>query len=241
MDWLSTIILGFFGTALFGVPYFFFIAQREQELRTLLKAQRRRRVQRKYVRALVAAVRGEGEVEKARLLSGFRVLFSATVAILVLGYALHLGSDHAEIQARVADLEELVNQDASTEAETDSPDDPVSKARSFLEEARDLERSLARVKIAAWGIGLVAYAWYFWRSMVWQPFALLRSRFSWEVTRATRTLQSLAGKKELAQLASLETEVRDEKTLRRFVEEVRVLSKRHAVPELASAFDLWSE
>ena len=67
----------------------------------------------------------------------------------------------------------------------------------------------------------------------------MRRRFAHELERFTMRIQGLASKAELANLAVLESNVRDEQSLRTFIDATRDVASRHNVSALVETFDLW--
>lgn len=73
------------------------------------------------------------------------------------------------------------------------------------------------------------------------PFVVMRRAFAHELDRFALRIQGLAGKAELAQIAVAESRVRDEPSLKTFVELVKRVAERNEVPQIVKTFDLWDD
>lgn len=74
--------------------------------------------------------------------------------------------------------------------------------------------------------------------VIW-PFVRIRKQFSHEINLYLTRIQGLASKAELANLAVLESKVKNETSLKEFIEATREIANRHDVSELVKTFYLW--
>ncbi len=220
--------------------------------RERLRRSRRGWARRRYVKALVDAVRGEAHV--------FDTVAIAYILMFSLMALVSLNTFWTSVQTR--EVNHLVtiltaledsdsrgrvppqNGDASTvEAQTEVPDTAL-KAQMSIQEDDDLTRAVGALNVfdATMGyfyrLSLVLMSIAIW---LWTPFLVIRKQLSIDLQRAILRIQSLATKEQLARLAELESRVTNENTLRAFIYHIHHIAEQHNVAQLVARFNLWGD
>lgn len=164
--------------------------------------------------------------------SPHRTVVPLVPSIILVAFAIHEYTERDELRSQVAELEELVGEGGMVE-ETEAPE-PATKIRALIEETKQLERDCTRIFLVASILAAAAYVRFLWRYYLWGPFARMRSRFSYEISRAVRIIRALATREESAQLAALDIAVCDEKTLRAYVGQMVALARQYDVVGLTA-------
>ena len=150
--------------------------------------------------------------------------------------ALEIKSDRQALQ-RQYDLLTAIRSGAKvkiTEEKLDALDAEVQRSvPAFLKREEQMESNKHVVSIVYVLVG--AYLLLFWF-----PYVVIRKAFDHELTRFMLRIQGLASKAELAELAVAEARVKNEQSLRVFVDKIKVIAARHEIPQLVSTFDLWT-
>ena len=227
------------GTSLVAaILYGLFIANKEEAIRHYLKTRAVGFLRRRYVKALVSAIRGEDRVTESSQLS-----FVWVFVVFFLAYSLHSFIDELVTtyneHVEYIDKEILGNDpfENMTSEEQDAEIFESSKrliagVKKIDEQIDYLEKSLPVIYWLAW-----AYYMYFFS--IRRPYLLLRKRFAHEFSRYNANIQGLASKKELAELSVLESKVRDEESLKKLIEKTIEVAEKHDVTELTDSFELW--
>jgi hypothetical protein len=231
---LTVVLVSLATSAVVAVAYGFVFAQREDRIRLYLSRQGRGFVRGRYVSAFVGAVRGRAAAADTSLLA-FLVL------LIVFAAGLYFQNLSLQLQSSTETLESILARPAVQAGSAPQATEKLPEA-SLAECRADFERRKGVLEwaiLAGRGIGVSLLAAFFIGILFWHPFIVMRRRFAFELDRFTLRIQGLASKAELAELALAESRVRDEDTLRSFVEVARKIASRHDVPALVATFDLW--
>lgn len=235
-EMLTTIFISTIVTIFGAIVYGLLFGQREDKIRNYLKRKKTGWIRKKYVNAFVGGVRGRAGAMDTWLLS-------MLILLVVSGVFLFLDGAY-----KYLDFKTKSNLDKAYELKQDFEDKinkTINKNTNRLEEYRirmrintsiassekidaEIRWFLVQLKVIYWA--LIIYIVY--GVFLWQPFIVLRKRFSIEMERFALRIQGLASKSELAEFAVLESEVNDEATLKKFVEHTKLIANRHNVPKL---------
>ena len=224
---MNGFVTGVIGSLLVALLYGMLFAQREDKIRGYLSRQRKGLARRWYVSAFVGAARGHAVAgDTGRL--GWLVLLVFYVL------SLWLSSTASDIEAEIRTLHVDLARSESITAKPPTLDDLRQR---FDDLKRESARYTLAMRIGSWlSLGVFCVG-----LVVWRPFIIMRRRFAHELDRFTMRIQGLASKVELAELATLESRVRDERSLRAFIAAARAIATRHQVSALAETFDLWRD
>ncbi len=236
MKILQNLLIGLAASAIVAVLYGFFVAQREKEIRGYLATKREGWRRRRYVKALVGAVRGGGAASDTGMLGFLTLLAPLAIAVGFWYAADYLQSRLDYVDEKTARLTQELQQDAAA-VTRESLETDLQQMRNEINQLR--QRARLQLLLPR-GISIMGLAGFYYGVLFWLPFAVLRRRFGHEIDRFTLRIQGLASKAELAELAIAESEVSDENSLRAFLDLAAAIAARHEVPQLADRFDLWT-
>lgn len=237
-----TLLYGAGGSLVVALLYGWFIAQREERIRESLRARRRGYLRRRFVRALVGAIRGRAALLDTVIIATVPLLFLLISAGTLLQSAAGaqvkldgLWESHSEMTQRIQE-----KKDKGPKAEPKDPHKGLEvECQELADELATLEGSGRALILTTWVISSILLVSAVLGYILWLPFVLMRRWFSCELDRFTLRMQGLSSKAELAELALLESLVVDEESLRGFVEKARQVAERHQVGALVRTFDLW--
>lgn len=215
--------------------YGLILGGRENQIRAYLSARSTGWLRRRYVKLFIGAVRGEAAAFDTSILAFFIIVFLLFSTMLPFYYARETDRLLRNLQTEINFAKAMLDKDKTPTQETD----PKASITEWIDKGSALikrdERAIVMFKVVASisGICLIAF------SLFWYPFLVFRRQFAHELDRFTLRIQGLASKAELAELAVAEAKVKDEETLRLFVDCARAVALRHNIPQLVSTFDLW--
>lgn len=178
-----------------------------------------------YIRAFVKAIRGWAATTETMLL--------ALIPIGVLTIAgIELKNRDSDLKLLRMEIEDRLERVAPVDSNRE-PGDSIPALREGLAAATD---GIDRARLARNFLGgFTAFLLLFWF-----PSVSISRRFAHELDRFVLRIQGLASREELARLALLESQVRDEKSLRLFVESAMEIARQHGLERLTETFKLWS-
>ena len=233
---MNAFLLSLLASAIVAIMYGAFIAQREDRIRRYLSAKQTSWTRRRYVKAVVSAVRGDAATLETTMLSLLILLAFGAISLGLWEVAADFESriDVNDIQVR--ELEQNILGQETTSEETLTK--RLAQLRIEIDEVRDSSRPII-FAMRACVIG--CYGAIVWAANFWVPFVVARKSFAYQIDRFILRIQGLASKSELAELAMAESQVDDERSLRAFLELAARVAARHGIHEFAARFDLWEE
>ncbi|MEZ9019856.1 hypothetical protein AB6E79_23320 [Vibrio lentus] len=234
----ETIIISIGTSLIAAFLYGFFIANKEEAIRHYLKTSAVGFLRKRYIKALVSAIRGEDKITESSQLS-----FVWVLAVFFLAYSSHIFMDdlvtthneHVEFVDR-----EILGKNPLSEMTLEEQNTKILEtSKRLINGVNEVGRNIPYIEKLMILIYWVAWSYYFYFFSIRRPYLLLRKRFSHEFSRYNSNIQGLASKKELAELAILESKVRDEESLKKLIEKTLEVARRHDVIELTDSFDLW--
>lgn len=248
-DYIPQIVVGIFASLLATIVWVLVLSRRVERLREHLRTRKEGWSRRRYVRAFVGAVRGRAVAADTYMLA---VLFLALIGAFgttSLWMAEEAKQTFRQWERNFVEVQELLDEvrdDPKTLEDLEAEQDEIlRKAEKLFEKMTEESQLIEQSKgPSIWYFRIVGYgllassviAFYFWL-----PFVVMRRAFAHELDRFALRIQGLASKAELAQIAVAESRVRDEHSLRMFVDLVKGVAERHKVPQLAETFELWDD
>ena len=227
----QTIFISLGCSLVVAIFYGFVIANKEDVIREYLKNSATGIFRKIYVTALISAVRGRDKLSDSLNIYYLLVL---AVIVLSLSYHFHLNNLVSDYSRNIRWIEE----DAAL-----SLQEKYEKSSSQLEELKEAAKkngpSVEKLKNFSSGLYVFAFSSAYIFIFIFRPYLLIRKRFSHEVGLYSTRIQGLAAKAELAEIAVLESKVKDEESLKKYIECTKAVAERHGVIELVSKFDLW--
>jgi len=212
------------------ILYNLFLAHKQDAIRAYLKTRTKGILRRIYVGAFVSGIRGrDGQVEVSIL--ACLILFCFFAGGLSVHFAIKdLITRHevvmVEFKAKKAGKTE------QTQEEYKALMNDIGRQLNSMEEEMSLIRTVDKV------IYFGTFAICYFGSLVWLPYLLMRKRFSHEMDRFILQIQGLASKQELAKLAVLESKIKNEGTLKAFIDLTKEIAIQNDIEELVFDFDL---
>ena len=239
---IDNFVISLIASAVVALIYGLFFAQKEERIRAFLKQKSDGWIKRRYVKAFVGAVRGEAVAGDTYLIAYLWLLVIFVAATFASYFEAEVEKAHVANNKNISALEKRL--DAIFMPQKDlSVEEEMLEIKSQIKDTKvhvaDVDSSLVYLLIHYHVISMFLSILLFLGILFWHPYLVMRQRFSFEMQRFTLRIQGLASKAELAELAVAESQVVDEKTLRKFVETTRAVADRHNVSELVSTFDLW--
>lgn len=231
---LVALVVGVLGSALFSL----LLASAVDSLRHNLNRRTAGYLRRRYVRALLEAVRGRAAVSSTYMLT-WLVSFTLMVVAGSMFFGARsleeqMATNRAELESTRASLfANSVTKIPATRAQLEE------RVRALTRESNSLTSTVHYFSLLANASSAGIIAFVIWLQIVWIPFAIVRATFTHEVHRFALRIQGLASKAELASLTELELRVCDEATLRKYVALMRQIAARHGAETLTSSFELW--
>jgi len=234
----ETIIISVLTSLVAAFLYGLLIANKEERIRLYLKKSAHGFFRKRYVSALVSAIKGEDKTTESSQLAFLTLLSLLFLAYFSHNYISTVVDMHYENYKYVNEkllgnypftqqtLEEQKKELEQNKQALISSVEAVNETISYLEQI---------LPIIYWAASL----YYFYFFILFRPYLLMRKRFSHEFDRYCIRIQGLASKKELAELAVLESKVKDEDSLKSLIYFTVQVAKRHDVSELSDTFDLW--
>lgn len=223
--------------------YNFAVGDRDRQLRSFMRKSHSKWRNRRFVRAFVGAVRGDAATGDAR--SAMRTLGSLQ---FVLALCFVIGATTA--QGLLLTGREIVDR-ASYEIELREPSSESEQPKSSTDSTRDVRETInsARsilsngqyVVFSLMGMALVLATMGAYILIFVEPFTSIQRQFAFSIERFTARIQGFATPVELLDLTIAELAVRDERSLRSYLEISITIAERYALLPLANSIDLWSE
>lgn len=235
LSWES-ILYGMIASLVIVIPYGLLVAQREERIRGYLSVKRRGWVRRRYVKALVRALRGHAAALDRTML----MILALMIPFLAASYS---WSSARDIQSRVADIDYRLAAAAKDLSSNHAPtrESLEGQLRTLQTRQEAARRAAGRFEFWAKAFSLLLYGLVLFGLVFWLPLAALSRQFECELDRFSLRIQGLASKGELAELAIAESEVVDEESLRAFFRLAASIATRQGVPRLVERFDLWAD
>jgi hypothetical protein len=247
--------LGIITTIAVAIIYAFVLGGREERIREYLRTRAHGWLRRRYVRAMVRAVQGYAAVTDSTMLLAIALGLFASLNVFILSSVSQLESQQRGLEAHSREVGKKLANERSQLDSLDRPRDfeaERGKSRKQLDELisalRDVNADiegerpgLLRVVLFGKATASVGLILLFIATVFWGPLVLIRARFAHEIARFSLRIQGLATKDELAKLTEAELGVRNQDTLRRYVEVMKDVAARHGVPELTRTFELWQD
>ena len=220
---------------LLAIVYGLIFGGREDRIRAYLSAKRTGWLRRRYVKLFVGAVRGEAAAFDTSILAFFIVLFLLFGTMLPFYYAHETDRLRRNLQTEINFAKAILDKDKTPTQGTE----PEARMTEWIDKGSALTKSDERAIVMFRVVGIISGICFVAFLLFWYPFLVFRRQFAHELDRFTLRIQGLASKTELADLAVAEAKVKDEETLRLFVDCARTVALRHNIPQLVSTFDLW--
>lgn len=246
---MKTFLLSLSASVLVALVYGILFSQREDRVRQYLRQKRQGWLRRHYVLVFVGAIRGRAASTDTAVIAFLGIFVLIVIASSMWFSVEYLDQKLSSVETLITFSESRVaSMSRALSGETDRPSE--EDLRLELEDLRlgwaELRDELVGLKGRADPVFLAGRVFAGLQLLVamlalffWHPFVVMRRRFAHELDRFALRIQGLASKAELAELAVTESEVTDERSLRRFVDKARQIAERHKVATLVETFDLW--
>jgi hypothetical protein len=228
---LVAILLALVGNLVYGL----FLKEHEDQIRRFSNSTTIEAVRRPYVRALPQAVRGEAAIADSRHLVILLMVACLAGSLIPAAAATILTDDLDKARTMVAQSNSVVNPAPSGKTLEDYRAEFKSMRAELVTDERNLERDIR----GCWRAAEVLYFAAWLGFILWRPYVQLRARFAHEVARFGLRIQGLATPDELVKLTESELAVRDEQTLRKYVDVMKAIASARGIRQLTKTFELW--